>query len=70
MIRSLESDRCHYSDRYNLVTGNIATAGDYNNKKVALKNCAPFKKCITGINDTIIDEVERINNTYVQFDWI
>ena len=57
----LESSLCDYSDAYVLVTGNIAVGGADNNIKVALKNCALFRKCRTEINDTFIDEAEHIN---------
>ena len=57
----LESSLCDYSDRYVLVTRNIAIVGANNNIKVALKNCAPFRKCRTEINETFIDEAEHIN---------
>ena len=52
---------CDYSDAYVLVTGNIAIVGADDNTKVAIKNCAPFRKCKTAINDTFIDEAEHIN---------
>ena len=57
----LESSLCNYSDAYVLVTGNIAVVGANNNIKVAFKNCTPFRKCRTEINETFIDEVEHIN---------
>ena len=54
----LTSSLCDYSDAYILVKGNItvyntAAAGadaNNNNKKVILKNCAPFTNCISKIN--------------------
>ena len=58
---SLKSSLCDYPDAYILVTGNIVVAGSDNNRKIALKNCAPVKKCRTEINDTVIDEAEHIN---------
>ena len=57
----LGSSLCDYSDAYVLVTGNIAVVGANNNTKVAFKNCAPFRKCRTEINETFIDEAEHIN---------
>ena len=57
----LESSLYDYSDAYILVTGNIAVAGANNNTKVAFKNCVPFRKCRTEINDAFIDEAEHIN---------
>ena len=57
----LESNLWNYSDAYVLVTGNIAVEGADYNTKTAIKNCAPFRKCRTEINDTFIDEAEHIN---------
>ena len=56
----LRSSLCDYSNAYILVKGAITvtdTAGQDRrnngaNKKLILKNCAPFTNCITGINNT------------------
>ena len=70
LTSSLESGLCDYSDAYILVTGNItATVGDANTK-VPFKNCAPFTKCITEINETFIDGVEHINGTMSMYNLI
>ena len=61
LTSSLESSLCDYSDAYVFVTGNIAVVGANNNIKVALKNCALFRKCRTEINETFIDEAAHIN---------
>ena len=58
---SLESSLCDYSDAYILVTGNINVTGGDANTKVAFKNCAPFRKCRTEINETFVDDAEHIN---------
>ena len=60
-IKFLESNLCDYSDAYILVTGNINITGGNDNIKVAFKNCVPFKKCRTEINETFVDEAEHIN---------
>ena len=44
LTSSLESSLCDYSDAYILVTGSIRITRGNQNKKVAFKNCAPFKK--------------------------
>ena len=62
-ISSLESSIWDYSDVYILVTGNINITGGNNNIKVAFKNCSPFRKCRTEINETFIDEADFINIT-------
>ena len=65
----LRSSLCDYSDAYILVKGNItvnntaAAGADANNtnKKVIFKNCAPFTKCISRINNTDIDNAQDID---------
>ena len=65
----LRSTLCDYSDAYilvkrNITVNNTATAGaDANNtnKKVILKNCAPFTNCISKINNEQIDNAECID---------
>ena len=54
LTKSIESSLCDYSDAYILVAGNI-TSGE-NDTKLAFKNCAPFRKCRTEINETFVDE--------------
>ena len=62
MWNSSENKYCDYSDAYVLVTGkNIAVVGADDNTKAVFKNCAPFRKCRTKINETFIDEAEHIN---------
>ena len=66
LTSSLESSLCDYSDAYILVTGNITVTGGNANTKVAFKNCAPFKKCRTEIND----EAEHIKTTMPMYNLI
>ena len=47
----IKPNLCDYSDAYILVTGNINIHNADANTAVAFKNCAPFTKCITHIND-------------------
>ena len=54
LTNSLEPSLCDYSDAYILVTGNITLNGGNDNTKVAFKNCAPFEKCRTEINETLL----------------
>ena len=78
MTKSIESSLRDYSDAYILVTGNItvtrtiaaAAGGDPQRKQplnaatqVIFKNCAPFKKCSTEIDGTLVDETDFINIT-------
>ena len=61
LTSSLESNLCDYSDAYILVTGNINVTGGDGNTKVAFKNCSPFEKCRTEINETFVEEAVNIN---------
>ena len=70
MTNSLKSSLCDYSDAYILVTGNIVVVGADDNTKVAFKNCAPFIKCKTEINETFIDEADFINITMPMYNLI
>ena len=60
LTKSIKSSLCDYSDAYILVTGNIVT-GSNANTKVAFKNCSPFEKCRTEINETFVDDAQHIN---------
>ena len=67
----LKSDLCDYADAYIFVKGTITIAGagadaaarqlDERNKGVIFKNCAPFTKCISRINNTDIDNAQDID---------
>ena len=65
----LRSSLCDYSHAYILVKGNIPVnntapadaAANNTNKKVIFKNCAPFTKCISKINNSQIDDAEYID---------
>ena len=58
------SDLCDYSDTYIVVKGKITATNPNNNafdKKLALKNNAPFTSCILKINNTLIDNTEDLD---------
>ena len=57
----IKSNLCDYSDAYILVTGNITATGGDANTRVAFKNCAPFTKCITHINDEHVDNADNLD---------
>ena len=55
---------CDYSDAYIVVKGKITVTNPNNNaydKKLALKNNAPFFSCISKINNTLIDNAEDLD---------
>ena len=56
----LKSSLCNYNDGYILVTGAI-TVTTAPVTQVSIKNCAPFTKCITKIDETTIDDAEDLN---------
>ena len=65
----LRSSLCDYSGAYILVKGNITVnntaadgaAANNANKKVIFKNCAPFTRCISKINNEDIDNAKYID---------
>ena len=67
----LRSNLCDYADSYILVEGTITITGegadaaaeraDERDKGVTFKNCAPFTKCISRINNTDIDNTHDID---------
>ena len=67
----LRSNLCDYADAYILVKGTITITGagnddatkraDERDKGVIFKNCAPFTKCISRINNTNIDTAQDID---------
>ena len=67
----LRSNICDYADSCILVKGTITITGsgnddstrqaDERDKGVTFKNCAPFTKCISRINNTDIDNAQDID---------
>ena len=56
----LKSSLCDYSDAYILVIDNVTIKG-HQATQVAFKNCAPFTKFITQIDETTIDDAEDLD---------
>ena len=65
----IRSSLCDYKNAYILAKGtitvpNTAAAGaaeNNTNKKLIFKNCAPFTDCITKINNTQVDDAQKID---------
>ena len=63
------SNLCNYRDVYIDIKGtwtvpNTETSGaavNNANKNVIFKNCAPFTDCITKINNTQVDDAQKID---------
>ena len=59
----LKSHLCDYNYAYNLVKDEITIMGHVKTQ-IALKNCAPFIKCITKIDGTTIDDLYLAMSMY------
>ena len=61
----LRSDLCDYGYAYIDVKGIITVTGTDNankrNKKLTFKNNAPFRSCISKINNTFVDNPEDLH---------
>ena len=57
----IKSNLCDHSDAYILLTGNITATGGNANTSVAFKNCAPFTRCVTHINDEHVETAENLD---------
>ena len=67
----LRSNLCDFSDACKFVKGNITITGagdnntarrqDERDKSITFKNCTPFVKCISRINNTEIDNAKDID---------
>ena len=52
---------CDYSDAYFLVTGDINVTGINADTNAVFKNCAPFTRCETHINDEHFETAENLD---------
>ena len=61
----LRSASCDYSNMYIVVRGRISVTGTDNanrrDKNLTFKNNAPFRSCISKINNTFIDHAEDLH---------
>ena len=57
----IKPNLCDYSDAYILVTGDIKVPDVATNTNVAFKNCAPFTRCVTHINDEHVKTAKNLN---------
>ena len=57
----IKSNLCDYSDKYIVLTGDITATGGDANTRAAFKNCAPFTKCITHINDEHVNSADNLD---------
>ena len=52
---------CDYSDAYILITGDITVTDIAADVNVAFKNCAPFTRCVTHVNDEHVKTAENLD---------
>ena len=57
----IKPNLCDYSDAYILVTGDIKVADVAANTNVEFKNCAPFTRSVTSINDEHVETAENLD---------
>ena len=70
-----KSSLCDYSDAYILVNRTITVAelvagGGNNNKKITLKNCAPYTDSISEINNLEVNNVKDIDIIMLMYNLI
>ena len=66
----IKSNLCDYSDTYILVTGDITATDGNANANVAFKNCAPFSKWVTHINDEHVDSANNLDIIMPMYNFI
>ena len=57
----IKQNLCDYSDAYILVTGDIKVPDIVADTNVAFKNCVPFTRCVTHINDEHVETAENLD---------
>ena len=57
----IKPNPCDYSDAYILVTGDIKVADVAANTNVEFKNCSPFIRCVTHLNDEHVETAENFD---------
>ena len=57
----IKPNLCDYSDAYILVTGHRKVAGIAADTNVVFKSCAPFRRCVTHINDEHVETAENLD---------
>ena len=59
--QGIKSSLCDYSEPYILATGDITVDRNKNDVGAAFKNCAPFTKLITHINDEHVNIADNLD---------
>ena len=66
----IKPNLCDYSDACILVTGDIKVAAVAADTNVAFKNCAPFTRYVTHINDEHVEAAENLDIIMTMYDLI
>ena len=66
----IKPNLCDYSDAFILVTGDIKDADVAADTNVAFKNCAPFTRCVTHINDEHVETAENLDIIMLMYNLI
>ena len=65
----MKSNLCDYNSSYILLRGDITVVA-VPATQAAFKNCAPFTKCITKIDETIIDDAKDLDLAILMYNLI
>ena len=65
-----KSNLCDYSDAYILVTRDIKIADVAANTNAAFKNCAPFKRYVTHVDDVHVETAENLDIIMLMYNLI
>ena len=57
----IKPNLCDYSEAYILVKGTINNINNVDGKIVCFKNCAPFRTCISHINDEHLEQADDLD---------
>ena len=65
----MKSNLCEYKEAYILLRGDINIIG-HRETQIAFKNCAPFTKCITKVDETTIVDDENLDLTMLMYNTV
>ena len=66
----IKPNLCDYSDAYIPVSGDIKVSGISPNTNVAFKNCDPFTRCVSHINDEHAETAENLDIIMLMYNLI
>ena len=57
----IKPNLCDYSDAYIFVIGDITVVNGNQNTSIAFKNCSPFTRCVTHLNNEHVETAGNLN---------